>query len=115
VNELIHIYMDIPLARDALCALGTAQRSAHICVHTYHVYVYVRAMQVLPLFGGGERCAQGATVLPGPHSLAQDPPRISSFCVCALVLFVYEPSVGVTTKLAFTRYSFSSRPVYKNQ
>jgi len=35
----------------------------------------------------------GATVPPDPRSLAQAPPRISSFCVCARVLFVYEPSV----------------------
>ena len=40
-------------------------------------------------FGGDERYAQGGTVPPDPHSLAEAPPRISSFCVCARVLFVY--------------------------
>jgi len=44
-------------------------------------------------FGGDERSAQGAIVPPDTRSLAQAPPRISSFCVCARVPFVYTPSV----------------------
>ena len=42
-------------------------------------------------FGGDERYAQEAVVPPDPRSLAQASPRISSFCVCARVPFVYKP------------------------
>jgi len=40
-------------------------------------------------FGVDERLAQGGIVPPDPCSIAQAPPRISSFCVCARA-----PSVG---------------------
>jgi len=44
-------------------------------------------------FGGDEREAQGARVFPDPRSLAQAPHRISSPCVRARVLFLYESSI----------------------
>jgi len=47
-------------------------------------------------FGGDERCAQGAIVPPDPRSLAQAPPRISSFCVCARAPSVNTPSVNTS-------------------
>jgi len=42
-----------------------------------------------------------------PRSLAQAPPRISSSCVCARVLFVYDPSVdkGVDGGVKHSRIS----------
>jgi len=49
----------------------------------------------LPL-GGLTRT--GAIVPPDSRSLAQAPPRIISFCVCARVLFVYKPSVNMALR-----------------
>jgi len=56
-----------------------------------------RCMNDAAAFGNDERCAQRAVVPPDPRSLAQPPPplRISSFCVCACVPFVYKPSMNV--------------------
>jgi len=47
-----------------------------------------------------------------PHSLAQAPPRISSFCVCARVSFVYTPSMIACTCVGLHKifvHVFSSR------
>jgi len=63
-----------------------------------------------------ERCAEGGIVPPDPRSLAQAPPRISSFCVCVRVPFVYEPPMqfylashleGVQPLLCVGQRSFS--------
>ena len=55
-------------------------------------------------FGGDERWAQGAVVPPDPRSLVQAPPRISSFCVCARVPFVYKPYVYIYIYIWTHRY-----------
>jgi len=93
-RKMVEFPLDPTLAKMLIFSekLGCVEDVATVVRATdLHIFYYSDADAAA--FGGDERWAQGAVVPPDLRSLAQTPPRISSFCVCAPVPFVYKPSM----------------------